>query len=203
MPRKKNGNAPGRSSSFQGEKLAWLETYEEEFRIIARGKFYDDITKRFLRRYGYDLPVEDNAPGDVEDWVPVNRKAGLTGDELRAENDFQDEAFKKLRTKLSNWYRHRFLGKKVHRGALRSILKRMQSLGGGSMRPRRKSNLAYYSGKYYATRMKDGFDAEWEKAKTTLDTNMRVSMCQDYVNTKWEAETKEFKDKMIVRVERT
>ncbi|KAJ7496058.1 hypothetical protein B0H11DRAFT_1910322 [Mycena galericulata] len=201
MGRKKNGNAPGRSSSFKGEKLEWLESFEEEFRTLPRGKFYDDISKRFLARYGYDLPVDDNVPGDVEDWVPENRKAGLSGEELQAESDFQDEALQKLRTKLSNWYRHRFTGKKVHKGALRSILLRMQALGGNAMRPRRKTNLAYYSEKYYASKMKEGFDEVWAEAKKTLHPKLRVSMCQEYVQAKWEAETKEFKDEMITKVD--
>jgi hypothetical protein len=43
------------------------------------------------------LAVGDNVPGDIEDWVPADRKAGLNVEELAEENDFQDVARKALR----------------------------------------------------------------------------------------------------------
>jgi hypothetical protein len=97
MGRKKTGKPPGRISGFAGEKLEWLLTSENDFRTRPRGEFYDDITKQFLTRYGYDLGFEENVPGDIDAWVPVDRKAGLTGEELKKENDFQESRKKELR----------------------------------------------------------------------------------------------------------
>ncbi|KAJ7433755.1 hypothetical protein B0H11DRAFT_2259129 [Mycena galericulata] len=197
MARKKKGGAPGRAGAFSGEKLTWLESFESEFRTQERGAFYDDVSKRFLKRYGYDLPVEDNVEGDVEAWTPVDRKAGLTGEALAEENAFQADALKKLRGKLGNWYRHRFTGKKLHKGALREILHRMQAMSGAAARPRRKSNVAFYSDKYYATRLKEGFDALWAGAKLVLPDKRRVSMCQEYVQKRWDEEDADFRTALI------
>jgi hypothetical protein len=97
MGRKKTGKTVGRESSFQGEKMEWLLTFENDFRTMGRTAFYDDISKKFLMRYGYDLPFEANVEGSIEDWQPVNRKLGLTGEELAAENDFQEATRKALR----------------------------------------------------------------------------------------------------------
>jgi hypothetical protein len=97
MGHKKNGKPPGRTSSFTDEKLAWLVTWENDFRTRPRGNFYDDVTKQFLTRYGYDLPFEDNVPGEIDAWSLVNRKEGLSGERLDAETNFQDEKRKELR----------------------------------------------------------------------------------------------------------
>ncbi|KAF8197308.1 hypothetical protein K438DRAFT_2119892 [Mycena galopus ATCC 62051] len=57
---------------------------------------YDDVTKQWLTQYGYDLGIEENVEGRINDWEPVNRKEGLTGEELAKENDFQDRVKKAL-----------------------------------------------------------------------------------------------------------
>jgi hypothetical protein len=97
MGHRKTGKLPGRESAFSSEKLNWLLEFEDEFRTMERGAFYDNVVKKFLTRYGYDLAVGNNVPGDIEDWVPVNRKAGLNPEQLAEENNFQDSARKALR----------------------------------------------------------------------------------------------------------
>jgi hypothetical protein len=54
MGRRKNGKPPGCESAFSGEKLEWLLTFEEDFRFMECGAFYDEVMKKFLTRYGYD-----------------------------------------------------------------------------------------------------------------------------------------------------
>ncbi|KAF8200625.1 hypothetical protein K438DRAFT_1758827 [Mycena galopus ATCC 62051] len=160
---------------------------------MARGQFYDDVTKQWLTRYGYNLGVEENVEGRIDDWEPVNRKEGLTGEELAKENDFQDGAKKALRLKLSNWFRHRFTGKRLHSAGVDKILRRMRAMSGNASRPRRKANVAVYSKKYYTSKLKEGFDAMWEGAKTVLPPSVRVSTCQEYVRSCWEGEGEEVK----------
>ncbi|KAJ7181655.1 hypothetical protein C8R43DRAFT_941468 [Mycena crocata] len=186
----------GRASAFQGEKLLWLLGLENEWRTTDRTAFYDKITKLFFARYGYDLPIEENVPGDISNWTPVNRKLGLTPEQLVVENDFQEEKRVALRQKLANWFRNEFKGRRLHSGALSAIMKRMQAMSGPGKRPRRKTPLAWYSGKYYATRMKADFDAVWEGAKEALPSSARISMCQDFVKARLAAETEEFTQKL-------
>ncbi|KAJ7609858.1 hypothetical protein FB45DRAFT_1038329 [Roridomyces roridus] len=194
MGKKKTGKPPGRAGDFNGEKLAWLESHESDWKTRGRGAFYNDITKAFLARYGYDLPFGDNVEVDIEEWEPPNPRDGLEGEALEAEMERQEQLFETLRKKLGNWFRHRFTGKKLHHGALKAILRTMHRIASGGAAPRRKSNVALYSAKYYATRMKEAFDKEWEKAKTTLPATMRVSLCQDHVKKCWEGEEQEFKE---------
>jgi hypothetical protein len=169
--------------------------------------------------YGYDLGFEENVPGDIDVWVPVDRKAGLTGEELKKENDFRKVRRRSCiawvftlnngRTlysyedqKLGNWFLHCFTGKRLHSGgALNTILKQVQAMTGNSTRPRRKLNVTVYSGKYYATKLKVDFDMIWENAKETMPPSTRISMCQesqDYVKSWWEAESEEIKAEFAV-----
>ncbi|KAJ7225298.1 hypothetical protein GGX14DRAFT_386215 [Mycena pura] len=193
MGRKRKGVPPGRASDFSREKLQWLMGFEDDFRAKDHSGLYNDVTKQFLKRYGYDLPLHENIPGSIDDWNPMNRKSGLTDEELAAENDFQDEIYRALRTKLGNWFRHRFTGKRLHGGALKTILQTMQTMTGRSARPRRKTNVAFYSSKYYTTKMKAEFDTMWNGVKDTLPASVRLGMCQDYVRTCWNKESEEVK----------
>ncbi|KAJ7181399.1 hypothetical protein C8R43DRAFT_941243 [Mycena crocata] len=197
MPRKAKGTGPGRASKFQGEKLEWLLAWEDEWRTTDdRGAFYNKVTKLFCQRYGYDLAFEVNIEGSLDDWIPVDRKAGLSGDLLIAENDFQEDKRAALRTILANWYRHKFKGKRLHGAALGQILKTMLGMAGSAARPRRKTPVAFYSHKYYVTRVKDKFDAVWAAAKGALPQTARISMCQEYVKACLEGESAEFKAKL-------
>jgi hypothetical protein len=98
MGRKRTGKTVGRESAFNGEKLDWLLSFETDFRTMDHTKFCNDVTKKFLTRYGYDLAFEENIAGNIDDWEPEDRKKGLSGDELRVENDFQESVKKALRT---------------------------------------------------------------------------------------------------------
>ncbi|KAJ7708876.1 hypothetical protein B0H17DRAFT_1124670 [Mycena rosella] len=203
---KKTDRAPGRESAFKGEKLEWLESFEADFRKSGnqgedRGAFYNDISKKWLTRYGYNVPFTQNVEGDMATWTPVNRKIGLTGDVLTLENNFQESTGKILRKKLSDWYCHWFTGKRVNGSTVKTILKVMHQMSGGNTRPCQKTELALYSSKYYATWMKTEFDVLWEVAKQTLGPEQRVSMCQDFVRSKFNAETPEFRAAIKVEAE--
>ncbi|KAJ7716492.1 hypothetical protein B0H14DRAFT_3522255 [Mycena olivaceomarginata] len=152
----------------------------------------------FIRRYGYDLPFSENVDGDPEENPPV-----IPGNPDAEEKKRRDAIRKQLRTsrgnpvcmkKLANYFRNRWKGKKVHEGTIKSILGTMQTMSGPGSRPRRKPAIQVYSKLHYATRIKPGFDAIWEKAKETLPPGARVAMSQDYVRTCWEKEDDDFRE---------
>jgi hypothetical protein len=60
-------------------------------------------------------------------------------------------------------------------------------------RPRKKRILQVYSSRFYATKIKAGFDAHWAKEKGALPASERVSLMADWVRNSWEAETPEFR----------
>ncbi|KAJ7439841.1 hypothetical protein FB451DRAFT_1191917 [Mycena latifolia] len=219
MGRPKTGKPQGHASAFQGEKLKWLESFAEEFKMTQdRTSFYNKVVKHFLIRYGYDLPFSENVEGDINAWVPVDRKAGLTKEDLEKENDFQEKrqvALCAVRLfdcgvwvktemrpqKLSQWYRHRYTGKRIHGGALNKILKTMRVISSAKERPRRKGAVAYYSSKFYTAKMKAEFNAIWEAARTTLPATQRLAMCQDFVNAKWAEESEELRNSIAQEAE--
>ncbi|KAJ7812565.1 hypothetical protein B0H14DRAFT_3478733 [Mycena olivaceomarginata] len=145
---------------------------------MDRTKFYNDVTKKFLTRYGYDLAFKENIAGNIDDWEPEDRKKGLSA------------------AHGNNWFRHRFNGKRLHSSALGSILKRMQMMSGSAAHPQRKLNITVYSSKYYALKLKDGFDNVWARVKDTVPAKERISMCQDYVRSHWEEESDEVKEEV-------
>ncbi|KAJ7807701.1 hypothetical protein B0H14DRAFT_2609490 [Mycena olivaceomarginata] len=133
-------------------------------------------------------PFSDNVDGDPEEQPPVILP---TSDE--DEKAQRDSIQKKLRLKLSNYFRNRWRAKKVHSAAIAGILGAMQTMSRPGSRPRRKPNLAVYSKLQYATRVKPQFDLVWANAKKTTPWTERVSMSQDYTRACWEKESPEFK----------
>ncbi|KAJ7149511.1 hypothetical protein C8R43DRAFT_1128504 [Mycena crocata] len=203
MGRRKNedGKGPGRVSLFTGEKLAWLETFKDE--IINAGKneigpIYTKMTNRFCVRYGYILGIYENVPGDPDDVIhPPEPEPGDTAEVARR------EAYRKsARTKLSQWCRNKYKGKKLHAAAINKILKTMRALAGPGRRPVRTPNVVLYSKLHYTAKIKPGFDNIWKEAKETLPASARISMSQDYVHSCWAKETEEFRAEIGVESDR-
>ncbi|KAF8197799.1 hypothetical protein K438DRAFT_1967359 [Mycena galopus ATCC 62051] len=191
MTRKKNGQPRGRKSDFTGEKEAWLDGFREKLQEAGDdpGGVYTDATNAFILRYGYDLAFTENVEGDPEADPPVI-EAAADDEEKARRSGIQ----KKLRAKLSNYFRNRWRAKKLHAASIKAILGTMQSMAGPKARPRRKAALAVYTKLHYATRVKPRFDAIWEDAKKTLPERERVAMSQDFARTCWQQEDKEFRN---------
>jgi hypothetical protein len=57
----------GRQNAFSGVKLAFLESYKDQFlESTDCGGFYTMVAKKFLERFGYTLPIEENPTIDDE-----------------------------------------------------------------------------------------------------------------------------------------
>jgi hypothetical protein len=55
----------GRQNAFSGIKLAFLESYKDQFlESTDRGGFYTMVTKKFLERFGYTLSIEEDPPAN-------------------------------------------------------------------------------------------------------------------------------------------
>ncbi|KAJ7795990.1 hypothetical protein B0H14DRAFT_2620397 [Mycena olivaceomarginata] len=150
--------------------------------LDLRERLPNDGPHDVLRQYIQE-PFDANIEGSIEDWQPVNRKLGLTGEELATENDFQEATRKALRLKLSNWFRHCFNGKWLHSAGVNKILQRMQNMSGNAVCPQRKPNVTVYSSKYYASKLKEGFD--------TSGTGLK-----GHSPTCWEKESDEVKEEI-------
>ncbi|KAJ6459370.1 hypothetical protein C8R47DRAFT_1226660 [Mycena vitilis] len=193
MVRRATGKPQGASSHFEGEKKEWLESFHEDLVAASDdpGSVYTDVTSRFLMRYGYDLPFAQNVEGNPDDNPP-----DLSGPVDDVEQARRDDLRAKLRTKLGNWYRNRYRGKKVHAGAIRNILSSMQAMTGPGARPRLKPAFLMYSKLHYRTRVKPEFDKWWKVAKKTIPEKERISLSQDFVRTAYGKESAEFKEQM-------
>jgi hypothetical protein len=65
----KKSQGPGRNNTFSGVKLEFLETFKDQFLgSLDRGAFYELVSKEFIEKFGYDLPIGDNPePDDADD----------------------------------------------------------------------------------------------------------------------------------------
>ncbi|KAF7375582.1 hypothetical protein MSAN_00446600 [Mycena sanguinolenta] len=191
MGRVRKGTAPGRASDFTGEKKEFLESFYD--RLLEAGfgsggdpgNVYTEVTDEWLRRYGYDLPFQQNVEGDPLEKPPVDQPH--TPEEKTAIR-------KTLRTKIAGWYRSRYRNKKVHGATLKQILTTMQSMSGTNTRPRCTPAVVLYSKLHYATRIKPDFDKLWASVKDTTPATARVSMSRDFVRTCWEKESDSFRE---------
>ncbi|KAJ7756676.1 hypothetical protein B0H16DRAFT_1721741 [Mycena metata] len=200
MARKVTGKAPGRESDFSAEKKTWLETFHQElvdagFGVKGGdpGPVYDTVTTHFVLRYGLEEPFGRDVgdpPPDVPA-PPVNVSEAEKADHLAAR--------KKLRTawilffKIANWYRARYRNKKIHSGAIKSILADMRAMSGANARPRRQLPAVLYSKLHYPTRIKPRFDTMWDSLKATTPDKERIALSCKFVYTCWDEETEEFR----------
>ncbi|KAF8215190.1 hypothetical protein K438DRAFT_1955171 [Mycena galopus ATCC 62051] len=196
MGRPPKGTAPGRSSDFTGEKKAFLESFYDRLLEAGFGSggdpgpIYTEVTDKWLQRYGYDLPLNQNVEGDPVDNPPADQSRST---------DEKNAIRKALRTKISGWYCTRYQGKKVHTATIKEILTTMQSMSGQTARPRRKAAMVLYSKLHYTTRVKPEFDKVWASVKDTVPCTMRAAMSQDFVGTCWQKESEAFRQEIEER----
>lgn len=97
MPRKKtNSKSKGRPNAFSEEKLAFLESYGDEWLTSTdRTALYTLITKRFLLKFGYDLELNKNPPEGYV--VNVEIDPSLSVEARLEESTRRDALYKVLR----------------------------------------------------------------------------------------------------------
>jgi hypothetical protein len=106
MGKKSEGKSAGRKTWAEGSKLTYLDARKQEFLDAqdsgptATGQFYNKMTRLFLLRYGWDLPLHKDGPilqeplessgavpldmSDISDEVAARRRKRY--DELRKVN---------------------------------------------------------------------------------------------------------------------
>ncbi|KAJ7620520.1 hypothetical protein DFH06DRAFT_1341645 [Mycena polygramma] len=219
MTRKSTGKPVGRSSTFSGEKEAWLDSYRDEVEAATKdtiGELYTRVTARWFERYGFDLPFGTNVEGDPEDSPPVPPPYPMPEEEKKRRAEMK----KKFRAvslawlistrapidkaqKIGQWYRNRYKGKRLHTAAIRRILGTMRVLAGPGQRPRRKPAIAIYSKRNYLVKIKPEFDKVWAESKGTLPKNARVSLSRDYVQKCYDGETEEVREALEAEADET
>jgi hypothetical protein len=90
----------GRQNAFSGTKLCFLDSHKDEFLSSTdRSEFYTTVSKRFIRRFGYKLAMEENPePDDDSDKHTLNVVDPLLPpDEQNKESDEQRAFYDELR----------------------------------------------------------------------------------------------------------
>ncbi|KAF9491964.1 hypothetical protein BDN71DRAFT_1576609 [Pleurotus eryngii] len=155
---------------------------------------YTKITTQFIDKYGYDLPHDE----DASDTPPIIvNLASLPYDEQETEQERRDEIYDSLRLKIGNWLRHKYKRKQTDQDMVSKLLNTMSRLA--AVRPRHRNAMNIYWAENYASSIKKLFDAHWKKVKNTVPTELRMSMCADFVRAKYEDETEEFRKALEVR----
>jgi hypothetical protein len=103
--RSDNSRPQGRQNAFSGVKLAFLESYKDQFlESTDRGAFYTRVAKMFLGKFGYNLSTEENPPIDDEntDATGENDPALQTPEEQEQDNEHRNKIYRELR-EVSNY----------------------------------------------------------------------------------------------------
>ena len=90
----------GRQNAFSGAKLAFLETYKDQFlESTDRGAFYTMVTKMFLEKFGYTSSTNESSTIDDEnvDAAGENDPALQTREEEERDNEYRNKIYHELR----------------------------------------------------------------------------------------------------------
>ncbi|KAA1479018.1 hypothetical protein DENSPDRAFT_886350 [Dentipellis sp. KUC8613] len=166
MGRKKDGNAPakaGRKPWASGTKLTFLETrkplYQDAVASNAKhavGDFYDQVTRQWIIKYGFDLPMEQDNPDavDPDDAQLATFKPNITGNDEASRA--RSKTWHATRERLAAWFRHHSKKKlkddaaEPENSVLNATLKP----------PKRPAAWQLYMNLHYASRVKPTFEAE-------------------------------------------
>lgn len=98
--RSDNSRPQGRQNAFGGIKLAFLESYKDQFLDSTdRGAFYTMVAKTFLEKFGYSLPMEENPTVEDEnvDAAGESDPALQTPEEQERDNEQRNKIYRELR----------------------------------------------------------------------------------------------------------
>jgi len=90
----------GRQNAFSGAKLAFLETYKDQFlETTNHGAFYTMVAKMFLEKFRYTLSTNENSTIDDEnvDAASENDPALQTREEEERDNEYRNKIYRELR----------------------------------------------------------------------------------------------------------
>ncbi|KAF7794836.1 hypothetical protein EIP86_005978 [Pleurotus ostreatoroseus] len=183
---------PGRQSWAQGNKHAYLESFEEDWRTATEGgleaarRFYDRCTNGFLHKFGYDRPIEEDDPSPNPDPAPMQLTSpppappGLTKEEADARSRYHHELRQvrapyivasiiplTLSQKIQRWFAHR--GRYLRRTQLSHDVQALWNAISKTHNkiPKRQTLLNFYMRTYWE-RIREEADADWEKARKKL-----------------------------------
>ncbi|KAJ7074860.1 hypothetical protein B0H15DRAFT_806593 [Mycena belliarum] len=161
---RKTGKKPGKASWVSGTKLAFFERYKERWQSMGDhpGRFYSEMAKRFLLKYGWDSSYGERGfdlDEDTEDPTDEELEAFVSPED---EVEERMEYYYNLRTKIGQWYRYhhkKLLSSQSLEASVDSLLTGLNP----TSKPRRGRALHLYSKLYYDKRVKDAFTKEFER----------------------------------------
>ena len=98
--RSNNPRSQGRQNVFSGIKLAFLESYKDQFlESTDRGAFYTMVAKRFLEKFGYSLASDENPTGNDENMDATGEDDPdlQTPGEREQDNEQRNKIYRELR----------------------------------------------------------------------------------------------------------
>ncbi|KAG6836422.1 hypothetical protein H0H93_008163 [Arthromyces matolae] len=201
----RNGDSLGRKSWVKGSKLVYFDARKDEFLeaqqagTIAAGEFYHKMSRMLLLRWGWDLP--DGADG------PVIRD--ITDEEAAQEWTWEgvDDAtvitrnwrFKKLKTNVGQWFRHRF--RHVNeKEAVKTFLESLPDVN--APKPRKQLAINVYGKQFLSDARQDEWKKHWHEVKDTMPEGMRLATWNEFLRLKFKEEPQELQDDVEKEVER-
>ncbi|KAG6809651.1 hypothetical protein H0H92_015318 [Tricholoma furcatifolium] len=169
-------------------KDEFLEAQEDGSDAV--GRFYSKMARMILHQWGPDLPIDQDGPIVAPALDSVCANAGAYSDSET------EEKHKLLRKKLGQWFRHTFRDRaksttSTHQDIINDVLNAMHDVA--VERPKKVSALATYSRRFYNSKLKKSFDAEWNKIKSSTPASARISMCHAYITDAFNNESPELR----------
>jgi hypothetical protein len=177
---------------------------------VEAGKFYDDVARDYLKKYGYhtpydvDLREDQDVASDVDENEDVDT---LPPEEGTARSAYFDDVRKvsilttkgksltRRWQKIGAWFRGEYGGvlktnKKQATTSFKELFDRPEM---GPPRPVRPRILNFYSTRFYKTRIKARYDARWAEVSKLPAPPAAISVQNAIIKEAWNAETPQFK----------
>jgi hypothetical protein len=233
--REREGKAevkPGRIGWVRGTKLVFFRGFQDDFIQAAEiskveaGKFYDNVTAQYLKKYGYNTPYDgdlrddQDVASDVDEDEDVNTLPAEEGevrsayyDEVRTIRIWCCTHFHSIaltiscRQKIAFWFRTEYGGaiKTTKKGKKAKIptFKEIFDHGElGPVRPARPRIVNFYLNRCYEERIKARFEAKWALVKDRPMAPASITVQNEVIREAWRAETPAFKAEIVEALEK-
>ncbi|KAF7971006.1 hypothetical protein HWV62_22269 [Athelia sp. TMB] len=214
MTRRKNVDStvkPGKKSWVSGTKARFLHSHNNAWiSATSQGpdkavKFYSDVTKLFIKKYGWYHDLEKDLEEDTVD--PTLESLQEPEEPVdKEETDRRSAYYINTCNRIRNYYyRH---NKTVSTAdTAQEIAEILETAADAQQKPpRRPQILHYYSSAYYPERIKPTVDAEWAKLKASAAEGEETIKFVDFQNKVkkrfWANETQAFRDNLVAQMER-
>ncbi|KAJ7121213.1 hypothetical protein C8R46DRAFT_1238480 [Mycena filopes] len=212
LRKNQDGKKPGKVSWIHGTKEVFFRKREGDWKAAQEAgtgrvtRFYDEITKLYVQKYGYKMADKDDLEEDVEDPTDPNKRDADADDLDDVEAARRSKLCDRIRGRIGQWYRQQY-GGNVDKGAQSALADMLLSgLDVGSGKPSKAQGWQFYSKLHYEECVKGRFAPAWETEvqrckDLDLEPPHEVAVRSAVTREAWEGESEEFRAAVLLQME--